>query len=186
MTMKIMGNNSGHSDAAKLKSLLASRNSLMQRMKDAGCNYTQIGKVFNVSRERVRQILGVADLKPGENPKEIAAILDDFKNTDLPFREIGRRHGIHNSTANTIVHDNLSWDEVTEFTNLRRRRRVLGRLSGFCKTLNGTKVCYPTDLMNYSLGLHHAVSIRPNEEQIELFAELGIEYHPGVKTGRHR
>ena len=180
-----MGNNTGHTDAAKLKSLLASRNSLMQRMKDAGCNYTQVGKVFNVSRERVRQILGVADLSVSDDPKRVTAILDDFKNSSMPFREIGRRNGVNYSWANRIVRDNLSWGEYAKFNGIRRRRRILDRLSEFCKTLNGNKQCVPTDLMNYNLGLHHAISIRPNADQISLFAELGIEYHPGMKKGRN-
>ncbi len=158
------------------------RNALMLKMREAGIDNSKIGRVVDISRERVRQLIG----NTGNYHKWTDDNIDTAKKMfeeGANFDNIGLVVGISDTQVRDKLLSLYSNSEWVKIKHLRRKKigermsierdaSIKARLMEFKSTLNGSGA-RPIELMRYSRSLYAVANmVKPVEQWFE---ECGIE-----------
>ena len=151
---------------------------LMKRMRAEGLRDASIGRILNISRQRVEQLLGARnDPNPQENPETVALVTqlycDGFKG-----REIAEAVSNTESVVSRIVRflpDKIKHEARKNRLEIRTRRR----LADF---FNGRESARSVDLMRYDQYLYNSSRFKPFSKWCE---EFGVKYEYRVRYGEN-
>ena len=165
------------------------RNALMLKMREANITDAAIGRTFDISRERVRQILGNGGTYGKWNEDKVDNAKKMFEDGN-DLISIGKAIEISDSQVRERLLSLYSRSEWVKIKHLRKKRfsqiaceqrhnEIKSRIMAFKSTLNGNGA-KPTDLMRYNRSLYCVANMmQPWDKWCE---ECGIE---NKRVGRH-
>jgi biotin operon repressor len=155
-------------------------------MADADIRNTQIAEVFDISDERVRQVIGNrGKYNLVDNPDVISRVMAELETTELSNDALGEELNISGTIVRKVAIAQLGKRGYEQVLRQRRHRRLVTQLKAFATSLNGSNV-HPGDVMSYNYALHHHLSVLSNDESVALCAEAGFAYIPGKKWRQKR
>src|SRR3990167_6904362 len=142
----------------------------MSRMRGEGVYDASIGRILDISRQRVEQIMGARnDPRLHEDPAIISRVTELYlagkKRREIAEDFILVPFGVNEVVVGNVV-KRLSNKVKHEARKYRSEARVLSQLADF---FNGRKFARSVDLMEYDQYLYNSSRIKPFEEWCMIF-----------------